>query len=381
MRFTQPSSARTLNRLRALNLIATNDNLSRADIARALNLNKVSTSEIVNQLIKEELVYEKGLTTTAVGRPPTALLLNKDSQMVLAIELTSRATNVALVNLKGELLRFERQPALKEPTKELLAATIINLANKFTSKMRESSLIKALAISLNAEVDNQQGTIISHFEWDLHHFNLAEVLAMHLDYPIILENNVKAMGLGYKWFNTEEDNYKTLFVNWADEIQVAYLDGGNILLDNSLIAHIPMANSGVCRCGAVGCLETQAAGWSFLETYPEATSLRELNNLSKTDNNIENDILNGSEYLALALIYTASLIRCEKILINTIFDQRFFNSLKATFARKAPKELKQIELELTPYKEQIGIMGTGALALDQIIFRRSLVEQIKTASL
>ena len=75
MHFTQPSSARQLNRLRTLNLIATCEDLSRADVSRLLGLNKVSTGEIVDQLIAEGMVSETGTRTTAAGRRPVTLEL------------------------------------------------------------------------------------------------------------------------------------------------------------------------------------------------------------------------------------------------------------------------------------------------------------------
>ncbi|MFA7672090.1 MAG: ROK family protein [Sphaerochaetaceae bacterium] len=382
MRFTQPTAARALNRLRTLNLIATNDNLSRADVARLLKLNKVSTSEIVDLLIKENLISEKEFASGSVGRPPTPLQLNKDSQMVLAFDINSRTTSVALVNLKGELLRFERQPTPLEPKAEEIAASIINLANKFGTKIKESSIIKGLALSLNAQVESSTGTVTTNQDWNWNSVPLSYALSKHLKYPIIIENSVKAMVLGQRWFGSSAEKESTLYVNWAEEIQVAFLDQGKILLHDSLIAHIPVANSGTCRCKAIGCLETQAAGWAFLENYPEASSLKGLNTLAESNSAIDTDLLSGSDYLALALIYVAALLKPKKIIISTAFSDRYFLALKTTFFRKAPKELKEnTVIEKTHLGEQAGILGTAALALDEFIFRRTLLEQIKSTSL
>ncbi|TAH55640.1 MAG: MarR family transcriptional regulator, partial [Sphaerochaeta sp.] len=51
MDFSHPSVARTVNRLRVLNLIAREGAISRAEIARVLDLSKPSTSEIVALLL------------------------------------------------------------------------------------------------------------------------------------------------------------------------------------------------------------------------------------------------------------------------------------------------------------------------------------------
>lgn len=60
MKLSQPKAARTINIARVLGALRTQSNLSKAEIARVLDLNKVSTGEIVDELISEGLVVETG---------------------------------------------------------------------------------------------------------------------------------------------------------------------------------------------------------------------------------------------------------------------------------------------------------------------------------
>ena len=75
MKFSDPATARTINRLRVLNLLRNDGAMSRADISRSLGLNKPSTSEIVASLIKEGLAEEGGKVETTSGRRPIAVSL------------------------------------------------------------------------------------------------------------------------------------------------------------------------------------------------------------------------------------------------------------------------------------------------------------------
>ena len=118
MRFSRPSTARQVNRLRVLNLLALSEELSRADVARVLGLNKVSTSEIVDALIEEKLVAEGSTKATTTGRPPTLLELQKDRLTIFAVDLESTNTSVALVNIMGEMLRYERSPPPNNPNQK-----------------------------------------------------------------------------------------------------------------------------------------------------------------------------------------------------------------------------------------------------------------------
>ncbi|MGI6428916.1 MAG: ROK family protein [Syntrophomonadaceae bacterium] len=382
MRFSQPTAARQINRLRVLNLIAKQDNLARSDVSRLLNLNKVSTSEIVDSLIKENLISEVGTRQTATGRRPTDLELNKDAQMIFAVEITNRNTQVALVNLKGEMLRFERLPTPKEPRPEEIAALIINLANKFTSRMKDPSLIKGSTIVINGEVEEATGLIKNHEGWQWNNVPLAFALSKHLKFPILIENSMKAMILGEKWFGNLEQSNTYYFVNWGEEIQGAFLKEGKILFSDSLFGHLPVAKTGICKCKTIGCLESQAAGWSLLEDYPNTTTLKQFGQLGETNRIVDSSLLNASEKMGEALIYIANILRPKKIVIGTSLPERYFNHVLNSFSNKANPMIKETPIERTTLGDQVGILGASALALDQFIFKQSLLEQLqKTASL
>ena len=153
MQFSQPASARVINKLRVLNLIARSEETSRADVARQLGLNKVSTSEIVDQLVAEGLVAELGKRQTSVGRRPTDLALQKDAKAVISVDIGMRNTSITMVNLAGDPLRFERFPTPKNPTPEEMCATIIRTANKILSRMKDPSIVGGMAVSINGIVD------------------------------------------------------------------------------------------------------------------------------------------------------------------------------------------------------------------------------------
>lgn len=381
MRFSQPAAARQLNRLRTLNLIATNEDLSRADVSRMLGLNKVSTSEIVDQLISEGVIVEAGTRATAAGRRPVALELNKDARMVLAIDVGTRNTSVALVNLGGEMLRFERFPTARTPSPEQLAASIIQLSQKFLSRMKDPKAVKGLAISINGEVEPATGTILRLDEWDWTSVPLAYALSRHLSFPIIIENNVKSMILGERWFAGLSPDITYFYVNWGEHIGAAYLAQGKILSHDCLFGHMPVAQSGICRCKAIGCLETQASGWALLENYPQVSSVKQLCTLAESDSAIDNDLLQAAEALGLALVSASAILRPQQIIIGggiSALPERYFMVLRNTFSRKAsPKISEHTVIERTTLGDRAGILGTAAMGLDEFIFKRTLLDQLK----
>ena len=58
MDFSRPDNARAINRLKVLSAIREHEVMTRAELSRLLLINKVSISEIVDNLIKQDLVKE-----------------------------------------------------------------------------------------------------------------------------------------------------------------------------------------------------------------------------------------------------------------------------------------------------------------------------------
>ncbi|MGI6433103.1 MAG: ROK family transcriptional regulator [Sphaerochaetaceae bacterium] len=370
MQFSQPSAARQLNRLRTLNLVAKERELSRADIARLLGLSKVSTSEIVDQLIKENLLTEAGIRPTDKGRPPINITLNKDAAMVLAIDIGSRNISVGIVNLGGEIRRFERLPSPVKPSAEELAALIIQLSQKFLARMKDPDLIKGLAISMAAEIEGATGTILNHPQWQYKDVPLSFALKRHLRFPILLENSVKSLIQGEFWFANLDAQTNYLYLNWSDHLETVFLSKGKMFPSVSLFDHMPTSGSKRCYCGLYGCLHTTAS----VKVLTEGTTLKNLLSQDHSPSLSHAAILMGQ-----ALVPAALALRPQKIIIGgpmSILPERYYTELKQAFWQQATP-LLTTEIERSSLGEQAGLLGTAAIALDEFVFKRSVLEQLK----
>lgn len=381
MRFSQPTTARQINRLRVLNFIALNEGLSRADVSRKLGLNKVSTSEIVDVLVTEEIVIETGTRTTAAGRPPITLELQKDFKMVLAIDVGTRNTSVALVNLVGDMLRFERFPTAKNPQPEQMAATIIQATNKFLARMKDPKAVCGMVVSVNGVVEPATGTILRASQWNWESVPLAYALSKHIPFPVIVENNVKAMVLGERWFANISEETSYFYVNWGEHIGAAWLSAGKIMDQDCQFGHIPLTTTGLCRCGATGCLETLAAGWALIESVPGASSVKQLCTMAESSAPIKKKLELAMQSMAQGLIFASAILRPQKIIMGggvSALPEQYFEILQNTFQTKSSPLIREsTSIERTNLGERAGILGTAAIGLDQFLFKRSLLEQLK----
>jgi DNA-binding MarR family transcriptional regulator len=79
-------TARQINRDIVLQLIRTNQPISRADLSRHSGLQRSTVSQIVEQLIREKWVREGTVASPPRGRRPTLLELNEDL-VVIAVDI------------------------------------------------------------------------------------------------------------------------------------------------------------------------------------------------------------------------------------------------------------------------------------------------------
>jgi glucokinase len=91
--------------------------------------------------------------------------------------------------------------------------------------------------------------------------------------------------------------------------------------------------------------------------------------------------MQASQALGMALINASALLRPDKIIIGggiAALPERYFTILKNTFERKAPAKIAQTtSIERTRLGDRAGILGTAAMALDEFVFKRTLLDQLK----
>ncbi|MDD4258523.1 MAG: ROK family protein [Sphaerochaetaceae bacterium] len=385
MQFSQPATARAINRLRVLNIIAKHQGLSRADVARDLALNKVSTSEIVDKLVEEGMVEETGRRQTGAGRPPTQLAILKDAKAVISIDVGIRNTSVALVNMAGDILRYERYPTEVKPAPEVLTATIIRNANKILARMKDPSIIAGMAVSLNGTIEPATGTVLSIPHWEWEHVPLNVALSRHIQFPVIVENNVKAMVTGERWFGSIKDSHSLFYINWGEHIGATWVTDGKAVKNDCQFGHLPIARTGLCRCGAIGCLETIAAGWALAaqgsaHTNEQDITVKQLCGRAQFDPFIDALIRKACDAMANAFIHAAAILRPDEILIGggiSALPEPYMQSIIDTFNERASKRISSSTIvRKASLGDRAGLLGTAAVALDEFIFRRTLLEQL-----
>src|SRR5918911_2204910 len=101
------STSREINRRIALNLIREHQPISRADLARRMNVTRGVISVLVQELISQGLVAEGATGEAARGRKPTFLHIRTQDRLVIAVDVRFSKTFLMLSDFSGRQLSLE----------------------------------------------------------------------------------------------------------------------------------------------------------------------------------------------------------------------------------------------------------------------------------
>src|SRR4029077_8026717 len=139
-----------INRRIVLNLIRSQQPISRADLARHSGLQRSTVSVIAEQLIAERWGTEGANGHAARGRRPRFLHLNKERVGIIGINIRPATTTVALADLDAHFVAQESLPTAPHPD-QFLAELIPRLRNLI--KRRPEISYEGIGVSLPGRVD------------------------------------------------------------------------------------------------------------------------------------------------------------------------------------------------------------------------------------
>src|SRR6195256_391807 len=98
-------TSREINRQIALNLIRAHQPISRADLARLMNVRRGVASLLVSELLGEALIFE-GAVGEAIGRgrKPTFLYIDSRERCVIGVDIRASRTYIMVTDLMGRQL-------------------------------------------------------------------------------------------------------------------------------------------------------------------------------------------------------------------------------------------------------------------------------------
>jgi predicted NBD/HSP70 family sugar kinase len=253
-----PEDVRRHNRALVLQTLFDSGPASRADLARATGLTRVTVSDLVAELLAEDLVTELGARPgTRVGKPATLVGLRHDACQVVAVDLSEPDRfHGAVTDLAGAI-GVRASLDLRGRTGADAVALVEELVRGLVAQAHRPVL--GVGVASPGLVDDD-GVVLQAPNLGWHAVPLARVLGERLDLPVHVANDANTAVMGEYTFGQSASHALML-------VRVGRGLGAGLVLDGQLLAgqhlaageigHLVVDAEGApCACGRRGCLET-----------------------------------------------------------------------------------------------------------------------------
>jgi len=269
--------------------------ISRVDLARRLEVNRSTVTEIVKPLIASGVLCEAASeqrTAGRLGRPPIGLSLRGDRSLFIGVNIGVRRTHVGAATNGGQLLNEESFDTPADSNATL--TRVHSIVERLRDSMPERSLV-CIGVSVPGPTDagRKQLLFAPHLGW--RDVPVAEALAIedkqrttksNTRVPVIVENDATAAAIyearTHLRDSTNRGRNDFVLVRAGTGIGVGLVLGGEVYrgtgTDSGLLGefgHMTIVAGGkTCACGNRGCWEVYASAASAASLYENERTSR-----------------------------------------------------------------------------------------------------------
>lgn len=253
-----PEHARGHNRSLVLQTLYSDGAMSRADLARATGLTRVTISDLVAELLGEALVVEQGTRDESrPGKPATLVDIDRAGFRILGIDLSAHdAFRGALLDLDGGV-HDRLEVARGGATGEAAVTLAVELARELAAK----ATVPILGVGVGSPgVVDLAGIVLTAANLGWHDLPLQQLLTDELGIPSLVANDANVATLAEHTFG--EALSDSMLVKIGNGVGAGLIVGGTLLAGARYsageIGHVVVGTDGgdACKCGKQGCLET-----------------------------------------------------------------------------------------------------------------------------
>jgi predicted NBD/HSP70 family sugar kinase len=266
------STPRAINRQIALNLVREHQPISRADLARRMDIGRGMVTSLIDELIAEGAVYEGATLDAPRGRKPKMLYVRTHDRLVIAIDVRFSQTYVMLGDFAGTTVSLETFETVVAP------AELIRELTKRIQRMLKShgaaGRCEGIGMVVPGMVDRRSGRVLNSPQLGWKDVDIRDAFAKATGLPVHIENAPIACALSQLWLGQRGRDIPAdfVYVTVGDGVGVGIVVNGEVVRGHANTAgefgHVPIDLQGpTCLCGSHGCLEAYTSNLATLARY------------------------------------------------------------------------------------------------------------------
>jgi len=391
---------RMANRAEVIRFLSMQREATRLTLAGHLGLSKMAISNIVSEMLAENLVIEKAADDTPsvrsaaglalTGRKSTRIALNTNKYMAVGIYISRDELQGVIADISGEIHRVWRQPLVisescgpakirREFTAELFRLMDAIMADAALD--RTAGKLLGIGVCSIGPLDLKQGILLAPPNFHgIEQVELQAILGRRYQLPVLLDNDMNAAAWGEQLYGAGQSCPHVVYLGLTNGIGAGIISYGRILQGSEgfggELGHMSVQMDGpMCTCGQRGCLEMYIS----VPVILHKTKSPDIETLIRKSR--DNEALRQSwlpdfvQALMTGLVNLANIFDPDIILIGhdgaplagLVIDELEAKTNQLAFQHRS----KKIPVRLAKFGENAPLIGAASLIF-QAVFRGEL---------
>ncbi len=380
-----------LNETYLLELIRTNKQISKADLAQLTGLSPTACGIIVTNLLDKGYISEAGVGVSTGGRRPVLYELIPRSYFSIGVDIDVDYIRFILMDITGQVEYRDKIPSKSNysvlASIELVEEKLHQIIQKHNIK--EERLL-GVGVSIPGMIDNLTHEVVFAPNLGWERVDLENMMASIGSFPIYVDNEAICSAICENWIGCCINQKDFVCINMKSGIGSSIFAGGNLYRgccgSAGEIGHIMVDPNGPkCGCGNYGCLETLASSKAMVEKAQKQIKQGLIADLTDIDSITIDDIISSTKagneatrvilveasgYLGLAVANLINTINPSKIVLGKELDkfpEDILDHLKnIAFAKALKYPASRVEIVTSELGEDTSALGAAIIPLQKL---------------
>lgn len=366
---------RDLTQTAILSLLGRAGPMSRADVARELDISPPTVTQVVKRLLDQGLVEELDQAPSRGGRRGQLVGLVGTSARAVGVKVAADHVAIVEARLDGSVLSSDTLAfdALAPDVPGRLAA----LLQPFVQEQADIPLL-GVGVGVPGIVDSPDSGRVEAAVLGWHDVPLGRYLRGAFGLPVLVENDVKALAVAEQLFGRGRRHRDFLVLTIGSGLGLAIVTGGTVYRGAhggaGEFGHLTIDPAGeLCACGRRGCLETVVGASGLLRAGRLGGLLRpgdgidRLRDLADDGFQAARDIYaTAATVLARATAALVTLLDPAVVIVlgEGVADWRHWDRpFRAELAAAVPPPARRPAIEVEPWDDTAWAQGAAAIVL------------------
>lgn len=325
------------NETSLLELIRTNKQISKADLAQLTGLSPTACGTIVTNLLEKGHIREAGIGVSKGGRRPNLYELNPKSYYSIGVDIDVDYIRFILMDITGNV---EYRDKISSGFDQSVTESITLIEEKVQQIIELNDIkddrLLGVGVSVPGMVDNVTHEVIFAPNLGWERVDLERMMSDMGSFPIFVDNEAMCSAISENWIGCCTEQKDFVCINMKSGIGSSIFASGNLYRGCSgsagEIGHIMLDHNGPkCACGNYGCLETLVSTKAMVEKaqklvrqglIPDFPETQDINSINSIDD-IISAVKAGNEAARVILVEAAGYLGLAiSNLINTVNPSR-----------------------------------------------------------